>query len=80
MATETVEEIMSISDGQLVLKAAPPSGGGGGGGGEGVRTLQLDCLASLSRMGTRAYPLALKDLAPKVRPLRARALSLCAAG
>jgi hypothetical protein len=69
LATETVEEMMSITDGQLVLK---------GGKGDGRRisnldkgeTLQLDVLSSLSRMGTRAYPLALKDLAPKVSPLR----------
>ena len=59
-----------MSDGQLVLRGANDGGSVDGDrdrdGGE--RPLQLDCLASLSRMGTRAYPLALKDLAPKVRP------------
>lgn len=51
-----VEEFMSIADGQAVLRHDA----------DGDRPLTLDCTASLSRLGTRAYPPALKDLAPKV--------------
>lgn len=47
---------MSIADGQAVLRPA----------GDGARPLTLDCTTSLSRLGARAYPPALKELAPKV--------------
>lgn len=57
-ATLLVEEFMSIADGQAVLRP----------GGDGARPLALDCTTSLSRLGSRAYPPALKELAPKVFP------------
>eukprot|EP00892_Ulva_mutabilis_P004027 jgi/Ulvmu1/1997/UM012_0159.1 len=56
-ASMLLEEFMSIADGQAVLRAAAA----------GERPLTLDCTTSLSRLGSRAYPPALKDLAPKVR-------------
>jgi F0F1-type ATP synthase alpha subunit len=52
---------MSISDGQMILRKDAPEAGAPAG-----RRVQLDSTASLSRMGTRAYPPALKDLAPQV--------------
>lgn len=59
---------MSITDGQLVLKDQQQESESSSETIERGRKLQLDALASLSRMGTRAHPLALKDLAPKVWP------------
>ena len=56
MRTEIVEEVMSISDGQIVLQEAQD---------EHV-VPRLNFASSLSRMGTRAYYIALQELAPQV--------------
>ncbi len=58
LRTEVVEEFMSICDGQAVVGAAPDPATGGA---------VVDPAASVSRIGTRAYPPALRDLAPAVR-------------
>jgi F0F1-type ATP synthase alpha subunit len=54
--TEIIEECMSIADGQIVLNQSTDS----------TTIPRLDVAQSLSRMGTRAYYPAVKDLAPKV--------------
>lgn len=62
LRTEIVEEFMSIVDGQIVLKR--PSGVGVEERHAGVI---VDPRASLSRIGSRAHPPALVDLAPSIR-------------
>jgi len=54
--TEAVEEFMSIADGQAVFVRAP----GGG-------APRVDAAASVSRVGARAYPPALRSIAPSIR-------------
>ncbi|GBF87937.1 ATP synthase subunit alpha [Raphidocelis subcapitata] len=57
LPTEAVEEFMSISDGQLVLEA------GGAAAGRYAANPRL----SITRIGSRAYPRVLEDLAPQIR-------------
>ncbi|KAK9915373.1 hypothetical protein WJX75_008150 [Coccomyxa subellipsoidea] len=54
--TEVVEEFMSIADGQVVLQREAGSG-----------RVSVDPQASVSRIGSRAYPPALADLAVQLR-------------
>ena len=58
LRTEVVEEFMSIADGQIVLRNQrdPVTGG-----------VSVDPQLSVSRIGSRAYPPALSELAPQVR-------------
>ncbi|CAL8468619.1 g8159 [Coccomyxa elongata] len=54
--TEVLEEFMSIADGQVVLQRESGSG-----------RVTVDPQASVSRIGSRAYPPALADLAVQLR-------------
>ena len=56
--TQVVEEFMSITDGQVVLRPRP-------GGPESP--ILVDPRLSVSRIGSRAYPPALEDLATQIR-------------
>jgi F0F1-type ATP synthase alpha subunit len=56
MRTEVLEEMMSITDGQIVLLDTAEDG----------NVPRLNVTSSLSRLGTRAYFPALQDLAPQV--------------
>lgn len=58
LRTEVVEELMSITDGQVVLRAQrdPVTGG-----------VSVDPQLSVSRIGSRAYAPAIAELAPLVR-------------
>lgn len=58
---QVVEEFMSLTDGQTVLRCGD---GGGGASGAGV---SVDAALSVSRIGTRAFPPALEALAPQIR-------------
>ena len=62
LRTEAVEEFMSIADGQAVLVRASPSS-----------PPSVDPSSSVSRIGGRAYPPALRDRAPAVRLALAQA-------
>jgi F0F1-type ATP synthase alpha subunit len=53
---QVVEEFMSIADGQVVLQREAGSG-----------RVSVDPQASVSRIGSRAYPPALADLAVQLR-------------
>lgn len=55
-AAQVVEEFMSIADGQVVLQRESGSG-----------RVTVDPQASVSRIGSRAYPPALADLAVQLR-------------
>lgn len=57
LRTEIIEEVMSISDGQIVLREVASDAG----------LPAIDAAASLSRMGTRAYYPALQNFGPDVR-------------
>lgn len=56
MATEVIEEFISISDGQLVLSQGRIKG-----------SYEVNPRLSITRVGTRAYPKALEEIAPQVR-------------
>ena len=56
IATEVIEEFISISDGQLVLTESLLEG-----------CYQVNPRLSITRVGTRAYPKALEEIAPQVR-------------
>ncbi|KAI3426327.1 hypothetical protein D9Q98_008700 [Chlorella vulgaris] len=58
LRTEVVEELMSITDGQVVLQAARDAVTGG---------VSVDPQLSVSRIGSRAYHPALEVMAPLVR-------------
>lgn len=58
LATENIEEAMSICDGQLVLQPGTPAGA----------VPRLNVSSSLSRMGTRGFYPALHSLGPQVCP------------
>ena len=58
LRTEVVEEFMSITDGQIVLRAVRDEATGG---------VSVNPQLSLSRIGSRAYAPAMADLAPQVR-------------
>ena len=55
--TDLIEELMSISDGQIVVHRAEGTSGD---------SIEINYRQSLSRMGTRAYYPAMQDLAPQV--------------
>ncbi len=55
-AVQVVEEFMSIADGQVVLQRE-----------DGGAAVGVDPQASVSRIGSRAYPPALADLAVQLR-------------
>eukprot|EP00798_Chlamydomonas_sp_ICE-L_P012133 gene12133-15243_t len=57
LKTEAVEEFISIADGQLVLEAAPSSSG----------AYTMNPKLSITRVGSKAYPKALGQLAPQIR-------------
>jgi F-type H+-transporting ATPase subunit alpha len=59
LRTEVIEELMSITDGQVVLMKQRDSVTGGG--------VVVNPSLSVSRIGSRAYPPALEELAPQVR-------------
>lgn len=59
LRTEVIEELMSITDGQVVLIKQRDSVTGGG--------VVINPSLSVSRIGSRAYPPALEELAPQVR-------------
>ncbi|KAI8466349.1 MAG: alpha subunit of mitochondrial F1F0 ATP synthase [Monoraphidium minutum] len=61
LATDAVEEFMSISDGQLVLESAAPAPGGG------APLYRVNPRLSITRIGARAYPQVLEELAPQIR-------------
>ena len=52
---QVMEELMSIADGQVVLERAADA------------TVGVDARLSISRIGSRAYPPALANLAPSIR-------------
>jgi F0F1-type ATP synthase alpha subunit len=54
---QVIEEFMSITDGQIVVRKQ-----------DGV--VVVDPELSVSRIGVRAYPPAMRILAPQVSPLR----------
>ena len=56
MAVQVIEELMSIADGQVVLRRDGATG-----------MVSVDPQASISRIGSRAYPPALADLAVQLR-------------
>ena len=56
IAAQVIEELMSIADGQVVLRRDAASG-----------MVSVDPQASISRIGGRAYPPALADLAVQLR-------------
>ncbi|PRW45016.1 ATP synthase subunit alpha [Chlorella sorokiniana] len=58
LRTEVVEELMSITDGQVVLRAQRDAATGG---------VAVDPQLSVSRIGSRAYHPAMEVLAPQVR-------------
>ena len=55
-AVQVIEELMSIADGQVVLRRDAATG-----------MVSVDPQASISRIGSRAYPPALADLAVQLR-------------
>ena len=55
-ALQVIEELMSIADGQVVLRRDAATG-----------MVSVDPQASISRIGSRAYPPALADLAVQLR-------------
>eukprot|EP00882_Tetradesmus_deserticola_P005439 GHRQ01005723.1.p1 GENE.GHRQ01005723.1~~GHRQ01005723.1.p1 ORF type:complete len:668 (+),score=308.35 GHRQ01005723.1:398-2401(+) len=66
LKTETVEEFISISDGQLVLEpsmSAPSSIGSV----QGPVAFSVNPKLSITRIGSRAYSKALEQLAPQIR-------------
>lgn len=71
--TEVIEEFMSIADGQAVfvrpkLQAGGGKEGGGSGGGSGNRgPPSVEPASSISRIGGRALPAALRTLAATLR-------------
>ncbi len=56
IAVQVIEELMSIADGQVVLRRDAATG-----------MVSVDPQASISRIGSRAYPPALADLAVQLR-------------
>ena len=56
IAVQVIEELMSIADGQVVLRRDAVTG-----------MVSVDPQASISRIGSRAYPPALADLAVQLR-------------
>ena len=64
---QVIEELMSIADGQVVLQRDADTG-----------AVSVDPQASISRIGARAYPPALADLAIQLRFELAQVLPVCA--
>ena len=56
IVVQVIEELMSIADGQVVLRRDAVTG-----------MVSVDPQASISRIGSRAYPPALADLAVQLR-------------
>ncbi|KIY91673.1 F1F0 ATP synthase, alpha subunit, partial [Monoraphidium neglectum] len=67
LGTEAVEEFMSISDGQLVLEAPPPSLSPSSPPADGPGPYRANPKLSITRIGSRAYPKVLEELAPQIR-------------
>ncbi|KAK9829697.1 hypothetical protein WJX72_007407 [[Myrmecia] bisecta] len=62
LRTEVIEEFMSIADGQAVLERVASSSAAGP-----STAFSIDPQASISRIGSRAYPAAMAQLAPHIR-------------
>ncbi|KAF8063752.1 atpA [Scenedesmus sp. PABB004] len=75
LKTETVEEFISISDGQVVLEpsmAPPPApgaadGAAGAAGSAAAAPFSVNARLCVTRIGSRAYCRALEALAPQIR-------------